>query len=266
MSTAAEAHRKFTRRREAVVRTRRRRTLIRLAIVAGIVAIIYGLFWSPLLRVRDVKVQGAKQTGRVAVADALAVEGENLLRISTSELAARVETLPWVADAEVDRMLPGAIRVRIQEREPAVVIALGAARWTLDAEGNVLDSGEAATGLPVLAGIELETIEPGISLAEPSVVGALAAYRALSKDVRTKVEALFAPSPERITFSLRGGTQVRYGAAEKMRAKNKVLAVVLGRLKREGTIASYVDVRVPTSPAVVRAAAPMPTAFPTVAP
>jgi cell division septal protein FtsQ len=67
------------------------------------------------------------------------------------------------------------------------------------------------------------------------------------------VVGVFAPTVERITFSLREGTSVRYGAAEQIRDKNEVLQVLLRRLDDEGRTAAYIDVRVPTSPAVAPA-------------
>ena len=61
---------------------------------------------------------------------------------------------------------------------------------------------------------------------------------------------IFAPTVERLTLSLEDGTLVRYGAAESLAAKNEVLLSLLAELAREGTQAAYIDVRVPTSPAV----------------
>jgi cell division septal protein FtsQ len=72
----------------------------------------------------------------------------------------------------------------------------------------------------------------------------------MSGKVRDEIVAVVAPSFERISFSLADGTLIRFGAAERLDAKNEVLNALLKRLKEQGRSAAYIDVRVPTSPAV----------------
>ena len=246
---------RISRRRKAVARTRRRRVVIRVLVAGLVVGATWGTFWSPLLRVRGVKLVGAEHVGSREVAQAAGLDdGDNLLLVSTGEISRRVESLPWVAQAEVDRKLPGTVRVRIEEREPALVLAFGAARWTLDESGRVLAVGEAAEGLPVLAGASVSDLEPGRQLESPQVLDALKAYGSMPPALLTDVEAIFAPTIERLTFSFANGVLVRYGAAERLNSKHQVLAALFHRLETEGWNASYIDIRVPTSPAVSPAA------------
>ena len=246
---------RISRRRKAVARTRRRRVVIRVLVAGLVVGATWGTFWSPLLRVRGVKLVGAEHVGSREVAQAAGLDdGDNLLLVSTGEISRRVESLPWVAQAEVDRKLPGTVRVRIEEREPALVLAFGAARWTLDESGRVLAVGEAAEGLPVLAGASVSDLEPGRQLESPQVLDALKAYGSMPPALLTDVEAIFAPTIERLTFSFANGVLVRYGAAERLNSKHQVLAALFHRLETEGSDAAYIDIRVPTSPAVSPAA------------
>ena len=268
MSTTARVRTdpRISRRRRAIARGRRRRLAGSLAVVAALALGIWVAFWSPLLTVREVKVVGGKN---VDAADVSSITGlgsdDNLLLVSPSQVAAKVEELPWVREAKVDRRLPGTVRVRIVERRPAVVLSSDGRQWTLDRMGNVLTEGAATGGLPALAGVDPEGVSAGSRIADPAIRDALAAWRSLSNKIRTQVAAVLAPTPERITFSFTDGTQVRYGAARSMRAKNQVLSALLAELRAEGGAASYIDVRVPTNPAI-SAAAPAPTATPAVTP
>ena len=242
---------RFRRRRRAVERDKRRRVLIRLGTLIGLVALGWVLFMSPLLAVRNVEVVGASQTAGTDVVRAADVdENENLLLLSGGSIVDRVEALPWVHRARVDRMLPGTLRIRITERRPAMVLSLGAARWTIDATGRVLESGSAAKALPVLAGVQVGTIEPGLTLQTSEAIDALTAYRSLPPPIKRRVVGVFAPTIERITFSLDDETQIRYGAAEDIAAKNDVLRALLRKLDAEGLTPGYIDVRVPARPAV----------------
>lgn len=243
---------RISRRRKAVARSKRRRMWIGITATLAVGALVWGMFWSPLLTVRDVKVVGGKHTAPEDVAQVAGLDddGQNLLLLATAHVEERVETLPWVAEADIDRMLPGTVRVKLVERVPALVLSLGAARWTVDADGHVLASGAVGKKLPVLAGVEVGTVAPGGKLQTEEARAALEVMRTLPRAVRRQVAGIFAPTIERITLSLRTGTAIRYGAAEDMGAKNEVLKALLARLESEGRRAAYIDVRVPTSPAV----------------
>ncbi|MGH2820928.1 MAG: cell division protein FtsQ/DivIB, partial [Actinomycetota bacterium] len=124
---------RISRRRRAVAREHRRRLFLRAAVIAALAMLAWVLVWSPLLKVRDVRVVGGghtngKRAARVADLDA----ADNLLLVSPATVEQRVETLPWVMDAEVDRMLPDTVRIRLRERRPALALAVGGRRWLLD--------------------------------------------------------------------------------------------------------------------------------------
>lgn len=209
------------------------------------------LFASPLLRVRAVEVAGAEHTQVDEVVGAAQLgDGDNLLLLSSDEVIRNVGALPWISSVEVDRMLPGTVRIRIEERRPALVLSLGAARWTIDAHGRVLESGTARSDLPVLAGVQVGTVSPGVDLKTADATGAMRVWRSLPAGLARDMEAIFAPTVERITLVLADGTQVRYGAPESMAAKNEVLRALLAQLEAEGSLATYIDIRVPSRPAV----------------
>lgn len=238
-------------RRNDVARGRKRKLLTVAGTLVLLALLVWAAFWSPLLSVRDVKLTGAQHTTADEVAAAAGLGSEdNLLLLSADEVVAAARTLPWVADAEVERRLPGTVKVKVVERKPALVVSLGLARWTIDARGHVLETGESEPGLPVVGGVEVGAIKPGVKLDAPVIREVLATWRSLPKRLAQDVQAIFAPTLERISFTLVDGTQIRYGAAERLDAKNEVLMALRKRLDEEGRMTSYIDVRVPTSPAV----------------
>jgi cell division protein FtsQ len=242
---------RIRRRRNDVARGRKRKAATVAGTVALLVLLVWAAFWSPLLSVRDVKLAGAALTAAEQVAAAAGLgPDDNLLLLSADEVVAATRTLPWVADAEVERRLPGTVKVKVVERKPALAVSLGAARWTIDARGHVLAAGQSEPGLPVIGDVEVGTIKPGVKLDTPVVRDVLATWRSLPRSLAADVEAIFAPTLERISFTLVDGTQIRYGAAERLDAKNEVLRALRKRLAEEGRTTTYIDVRVPTSPAI----------------
>ena len=247
---------RFSRRRHAVARLRRRKLLAHAAVAGGVAAIVWIAFFSPLLTVSEVEVVGG---GHVTAADITSIarldERRNLLLLSTTEVAQAVRELAWVKHAEVDRKLPGTLRVNIAERVPALALQASEARWTIDRRGHVLAPG-APRRLPTVAAVSEEEIVVGERVTASEVQGALAVFRTIPDRLRRNLEAIFAPGSERISLSLESGLLIRLGAAEKLRAKSSVLTALLIRIRREGVAVGYVDVRVPTSPAVGRAPSP----------
>jgi cell division protein FtsQ len=240
-------------------------------LILGVCTAVYVMFWSPLLSVDEVRVLGARHTTSQEIATVAGLDaGDNLLRLSTSAIADAAEELPWIKKAEVDRMLPGTVRVRVVERQPALVLSLESGEWTIDGNGMVLAEGESSKGLPVLAGVEVGGVAPGDRLQTEESVDALKAFRSLPRSMKKDVALILAPTRERISFSVRVGevvTNVRFGAAERLKEKNEVLRALLKRLRSEGTTPAYIDVRVPTNPAVslTPAAGPdTPTVVPTI--
>lgn len=251
-ATRVQTDPRISRRRAAVHRSKRRRIGIGIGVAVALVALLWLMFFSPLLQVRQIKVSGAEQSGEQAVIEATGLldAEQNLLLLSGGDIEARISELPWVEGVKVQRSLPGTVKVEVTEREAELILSLGAARWSIDGRGHVLTSGVATRGLPTLAGVEVSSVEPGVQLQTEEATDALKVFRALPNQVRSQVSALFAPTVERITLSLKDGTAVRFGAAEEITAKVKVLKALMSRLAAEGKSAAYIDVRVPTSPAV----------------
>jgi cell division protein FtsQ len=250
---------RISRRRKAVVRSRRRRALATAATVAAVAGLAWLAFLSPLLEVERVVVVGGRHVSAKDVAAVAGLDRDNLLLLSTERVAEKVRRLPWVRKARVTRRLPDTVSVRVTERRPAMVLSSAKGRWTLDLAGRVLGRGVANRTLPVLGGVRVARLTPGDVLSDAGVQAALDVWRSLPRGLRARVAGVFAPSLERIALSLDDDVVVRYGAAELMAAKNSVLRAVLARVRAEGRSTGYIDVRVPGSPAISAAgASPLP--------
>jgi len=106
--------------------------------------------------VKDIVVEGREQTAKDVLLNALDVnEGAPILGFDPAAAQARIEKLPWVASAIVERRLPDTILVRLTERIPL-------ARWQHEGRTVVID-GE---------GKELPDAKPEQFPALPLVVGA----------------------------------------------------------------------------------------------
>lgn len=164
--------------RRRVLRTARNRTLAALAAAAVLVGAVFGayaLVRSGLparavaqaratavatsahfgLRVADVIVVGREETSHEDLLKAVGVKrGQPILAFDPAAARARVERLPWVRRASVERRLPGTVVVRVQERSPRALWQNKGVFALIDAEGHVIlrNDLERFARLPVVVG------------------------------------------------------------------------------------------------------------------
>ena len=107
------------------------------------------------LRVDDVLVEGRTRSSRGAILSQLDVErGTPILEFSPTAARARLEKLPWVKSATVERRLPNIIYVQLHERRPLALWQTNAQMTVIDQSGDVMTGINAAdfSTLPVVVG------------------------------------------------------------------------------------------------------------------
>ena len=110
--------------------------------------------------------------------------GRSVVRVPLTERREALESLPWVEQAHVQRVMPNRIRVEITERTPVAFLRTGSDLSLVDAQGVILDRPvEGEFRFPVVSGIgevdasratreqrmnlyvqfmkEIETVQPG---------------------------------------------------------------------------------------------------------
>jgi cell division protein FtsQ len=218
-------------------------------LLAGValVALVAGAWvvaLSSLLDVDHITVTGAEHTPAHDVRVASGIRtGDALLFLDAGRAEQRLEALPWVADARIERHLPGDVEIRIVERTPVAWARREADRVALiDARGRVLaDVTAPPPGLPELAG--LDALPPPGGTARPS--SALGVPRALPPGLRTRVRLVQVRGAD-LALELGDGPEVRLGSRTHLETKARAALAVLEA--QRGAPPAYVDVRVPSAP------------------
>lgn len=87
--------------------------------------------------------------------------GLNLLALDDEIVKADIEQHPWVRRADVSIELPERLRIRLTEREPAALVALGSL-YLADDRGVVFkrwEMGDPLDGLPIVTGVDRDSLE-----------------------------------------------------------------------------------------------------------
>lgn len=155
-------------------RTARRKTLARwvgLVTGTGLIAglVVMGVAYSgpalqTLLEIKMITVEGDHHLDKQTVLELAKVKpGSGLHHIVTRAIKERVESHPWVKEAEVTRVPFHELRISLVERIPAAVIRADSQNFLTDAEGHVLTRlGQTDDdALPLVTGIESTALFEG---------------------------------------------------------------------------------------------------------
>lgn len=210
--------------RRALRRKIMRRRLVALLTVLSVIALGYGVWFTPMLGVRAVDVRGTVVLTEDDVRTAAAVvPGSPLVRLDLKGIVARVAEVPRVASVEVERSLPGTVRILIAERTPVGIVKASDGVHLIDATGK-----DYAT-LPVAPPLvpELVLASPGQS--DPATQAVVGVVTQLPEKLRPDILSVSAKSGADVVVKLNGGQTVRWGSAADTPRKAAVLLVLLTR-------------------------------------
>jgi cell division protein FtsQ len=240
-------------------REQRRRSISRRRFLVGalVVALVLGVIWgaialwdAPIFTIDSVQITGLSHLKDAEVRSLAAVSADDtLLKIATKQIAARVKTSPWVADASVTRTFPHTLAIAVTERVPfAVVDAQGAGQWLVTSDGYwiVAKTNEQTAGIMPIRDVVNLKPRSGEKVNSTFVVNALAVLSGISPQLRAKTKYISAATIEKTMLVLDNGVQVFIGDSSEIKKKD---LTVRGILDHEKNVV-YINVRVPESTVV----------------
>jgi cell division protein FtsQ len=168
----AEDEPKFLRRQKPLEIRKRKFSrkswpLYRRVLVGGIAALCAGfalyevvtyLLYSPgvaLVSAEQIEIRGNRFVPPDAITEKFSADlGRSVVRVPLTERREGVESLAWVEEANVQRVMPNRIRVEVTERTPIAFLRTGSDLSLIDAQGVILDRpSEGEFKFPVVSGI-----------------------------------------------------------------------------------------------------------------
>ena len=250
--TVLDARARFTAAASSARVTRWALVTVGVCLAAGLVWLVW---FSSVLSVREVRVVGAAHVSASAVTGAASVPlGTPLARVDAAAVSARVAALPRVAAVEVRRGWPNVLVVVVTERVPVATVpaplvppSLAGGQTGSDQASSTTGGGAGpsyvdvtgATFGPVTSGPRLPMI---VSSNPAALTSAAAVVGSLPADLRSRVVSVVARTRDDVVFTLNSGQQVRWGDASSADRKAAVLAALLP------TKAARYDVSAPDLP------------------
>jgi cell division septal protein FtsQ len=112
----------------------------------------------PRFEVQKLSVSGLKRVEENQVLAKAGFEvGTNVFHVKLEKIRERVEELPWVRHALVERVLPDKIMIKIVEREPIGLARINGDVFQFDIDGKILDPDSGSgSSFPILDGLRTE--------------------------------------------------------------------------------------------------------------
>ncbi len=240
-----------SRRREVrLARVRRvRRMLLAVAVALGLSYGGWAVAHSSLFALDAIQMKGLTRLTDGEVLRAAGIhKGQNAFSVDEAAVRRRIEALPLVASARVERHYPGKLQIIVVERVPAAVIEMPGARWLVDRDGIALGfAGREGRGLPIIL-TGRTALHAGATFPSAGVIEALAIWRGLPRELQEKVEGIEADSPNEVIVRVAGARAV-FGTADYLDRKIAALLAILDRANRERSRLLIADVRAPERPA-----------------
>lgn len=189
-----------------------------------VVALGWLFYFSPVLTVRSVQVQGGRSgTSDAVLALAAVPQGQPLARVDVQAVADRLRGMAELRSVTVVRSWPATIRIDVQERSPVALVDAPDGLWLIDGSGvRFAQVTDAPPGLPVL---EVARPVPGDRATE----AALQVVQALPERIRTRVSRVSAQTADSVVLHMSGGRTISWGDAQDSAAKAEALDLVFGQ-------------------------------------
>jgi cell division protein FtsQ len=204
---------------------------------------------TPVFAVRSATVAGAPPGVEAAVRDAVRpAEGESLVALDAGDVERRIEAVPTVRAARVDRAFPNRLEIAVVPERPVAVLRNGDRAWVVGESGRVV-AAIRPNARPRLARIRVSlerAPEVGGTLTSVETRAALTVLRAVPRRFPARIVSVHVDSSGAAALVVAPRIEIRLGSIDGLSAKLASAAVVLRSLPDEERAATvYLDVTLP---------------------
>ena len=230
---------------------RRQGFLVHLGLLLGAAA---GAAWSlqalmhaDVLRIDTITVEGNRRlTGGEVAGLVELLRGENLFAANLEAGRENLLASGWIRTVRLRRVLPSAVHVALEEREPIGLSRFGSHLYLIDATGHVIDEFGprfADLDLPVIDGLSADAGDSAVDARRAALAARLMTEVAADPDLATRVSQVDVANPHDAVVLLNGDpVRIHLGEREFV-ARLRTYLDVVPVLREAVPDIDYVDVR-----------------------
>ena len=226
----------------------RTRRIVAAIVLVVMVAMCLCLF-TPIFALSEISVEGNEKLTTEEIVSVSGIKmGQNIFRINTKKTESKIETLPYVEDAEIVRKFPTKIKIVLKESKEDIIIDTPTEFIVSTIDGKVLYKTDNVTEVPapIVKGIEVESAEvaqivktAGKETEERDMTYVKCFY---GSDYWSEIDVIDVTDPANFMMILRTGMRVTFGPVDTIEAlerKIKMLDAIIPQVKQ--TERSYLD-------------------------
>jgi cell division protein FtsQ len=220
-------------------------------VFAGLTGVGYGgltaytwLTHSPRFGISSIAVEGSQRASNEELIRLSGLQlGQNIFKADLSSAAQQVATERWVKTASVERKSTTDVRIRVEERQPSVLVDLGNL-YIADTEGQIFKRVDRdRLDLPVVSGITRQSYEQD----PDGTRDALLEAEKLADDYRTRgleadgpLEEISIDPDRALSLVVAGGAQTILLGVAPFEEKLERLRTIRAELKKRGVAAEVI--------------------------
>lgn len=218
-----------------------------LAAAAGAVWSLQALRRTDILRIDTITVEGNRRLSPGEVAGLVEpLRGDNLLDADLEVGRANLLASGWIRDAMLRRVLPSAVHVTLEEREPVGLGRFGSRLYLIDAAGYVIDEFGprfADLDLPVIDGLSAGAGGAVVDARRAALATRLLAEVGGDRDLAPRLSQVDVANPHDAVVLLNGDPVRIHLGEQRFVARLRVYLDIVAVLRDAVRDIDYVDVR-----------------------
>lgn len=229
---------------------------MKISILIGLIVVLFlglkAFINSDFLDVKIVKVSGnVKLTEEEILSLAAIPDRINILKLNSSEVEKKIQRSPWIKKAKLIKSLPKTIRLEVEEEQPVITVKNKEGYWLVSHEIIALEQlDKRPENIPVISLDKEIVIELGYKIKNKMVVQLISIFNGMDKSFKKKITLGSAIGDDMYFMLGKKDVQIVYGDGEELLKKNLIVAKILDDITNKKMNVYYIDVRVPTKPAI----------------
>lgn len=242
--------------REVKKKKVRRERWLKIFALAGVIIlltfILKSFVNSGFLDIKIVKISGnIKLTEEEILSLASIPENLNILRLNSSDVEKKLIASPWIRGAKLIKSLPKTVKIEIEEEQPVITVKNKDGFWLVSDEIVALEK------LPkrpknitaIIIDKEID-IELGYKIKNKMIVQLVSIFNGMDKSFKKKITLGSAIGDDMYFMLGKKDVQIVYGDGSELMRKNLIVTKILDDISKKKMNVYYIDVRVPSKPAI----------------
>lgn len=245
-------------KKKKVRRQRYKKLSIAVIAVVVFVLILKGLASMDIFTVKNISVSGISRLTEEEILELAKIPlKKSIFSINSRSIEERVAFSPWIKSARLIKSLPNSIKIQIEEEQPILAVKNSDGYWLVSGEAIAIERlKEQPQNLALFMPDKNFVIELGSEIKDRKILSLIKIYKSMSEELKKRIVSASILEGD-LYFTDRDKIQIMYGDASSAKEKNILVSQLLEDVSRKKINVYYIDVRVPSKPAIKKIPTPV---------